>query len=194
VGGLAAGRMDEHYYFISYSRRDAPEFATRLADELRAGPPQYRAWVDRREMQPGQQDWDSQLVEAIKTCAALVFVMTTDSVRDESGCKNEWVAALRYKKPVIPVRLHAGAELPFRLNSLQFIDFSESFDTGVAQLRRHLAWVSTPAGVLQSLRSRQADAEFQLGRVAPEQEQRVRDDLDELTRRIEEQERVVNNP
>jgi tetratricopeptide (TPR) repeat protein len=185
--------MDEHY-FISYSRIDGADFAVRLTDDLRSGPPSHRVWLDVREMQPGQQDWDSQLVEAIKTCAAVLFVMTDDSVRDESGCKPEWVAALRYKKPVIPVRLDARSELPFRLSSRQFIDFSDSYETGVAQLRRHLAWTSTPAGLLQDLRNRRSDAGYELARARPEQRQRVEDEIAELTRRIDEQQRVVSNP
>src|SRR5687768_212302 len=118
--------MDDHY-FVSYSRVDGTDFAVRLADELEAGPPSYRAWVDVRELQPGRQDWDDQLVDAIKTCRGLLFVMSDDSVQSSSGCKNEWVWALKYKKPVIPVRMASGAALPFRLGSRQYVDFSQSF-------------------------------------------------------------------
>jgi hypothetical protein len=42
--------MDGHL-FISYSRVDGGEFALRLADELAAGPPPIRAWMDLRELQ-----------------------------------------------------------------------------------------------------------------------------------------------
>src|SRR5688572_1855537 len=105
--------MDDHY-FVSYSRVDGADFALRLADELQAGPPSHRVWVDRRKLQPGRQ-WDAQLAEAIQTCRGLLFVMTSDSVRDDSGCKDEWSSALKYKKPVIPVRLDAHAEPPSRL-------------------------------------------------------------------------------
>ena len=139
MGEFALGTMNGHY-FVSYSRIDGAEFALRLADELEAGPPSYRVWLDVREMQPGQQDWDRQLVEAIQTCAALLLVMTDDSVRDESGCKPEWVAALRYKKPVIPVRLVADVELPFRLSSRQFIEFSR-------QLRHRIGAAAKSPGV-----------------------------------------------
>ena len=102
------------YFFVSYSAVDAADFALSLADKLTAGPPSYHLWVDRRELQPGD-DWDEQLVEAIRGCRGLLFVMTADSVRAGSVCKDEWVRALRYKKPVIPLRLDAEAELPFRL-------------------------------------------------------------------------------
>ena len=102
---------------------------------------------------------------------------------------------MRYKKPVIPVRLHPGAELPFRLSSRQFIDFSDSFATGLAQLREHLAWRSTPAGVLQDLRDRRADAEHELPRAAgPAQRQRTEKELGELRRQIAEQRQVMQSP
>src|SRR4051794_24818385 len=94
--------LSQPHYFVSYSRADAADFAVTLADKLQAGPPPYRAWVDTRELQPGRQDWDDQIATAIQECAGLLFVMSVDSIRVGSGCKPEWVTALRYKKPVIP--------------------------------------------------------------------------------------------
>ncbi|MDQ3881250.1 MAG: TIR domain-containing protein, partial [Chloroflexota bacterium] len=182
------------HYFISYSRlEEGTRFALRLADELEAGPPPYRVFVDVRGMQPGP-DWDRQLVEAIQTCEGVLFVMTDDSVRDESGCKPEWVAALRYKKPVIPLRLSPRAELPFRLGSRQFIDFSDCFQTGLAQLRKHLSWRASPAGVLQDLRERLADAEYELPRADPAQRGRIGREIEELRARIDKQQQVVDSP
>src|SRR4051812_9226455 len=182
------------HYFISYSRLEVgTRFVLRLADVLVAGPPSYRVFVDVRDIQPGQ-DWDRQLVEAIRTCVGVLFVMTEDSVRDESGCKPEWVAALRYKKPVIPLRLSAEAELPFRLASRQFVDFSDGFATGLARLRKHLEWTGSPAGVLQDLGERLADAEYQLPRAAPAQRQRIEREIKELRARIATQQEVANSP
>jgi len=183
-----------HHYFVSYSRNDGADFALSLADKLQAGPPPYRVWVDTREMQPGRQDWDDQLVEAIQTCRGLLFVMSPDSVRIGSGCKDEWVWALKYKKPVIPVRLHADADLPFRLSSRQFVDFSQGFDTGLAQLRSYLSWASTPSGVLQELRNRLADAERELPRADPAQHPRIEQEIEQLRPRIDEQSRQVEDP
>src|SRR6476620_2498275 len=84
-------RMSD-YFFVSYSAVDGADFALTLADKLAAGPPSYHLWVDQRELQPGD-DWDEQLVEAIRGCRGLVFVMTADSVRAGSACKDEWVRA-----------------------------------------------------------------------------------------------------
>lgn len=76
----------------------------------------------------------AEIRDAIQGCAALIFVMMPDSVRDHSHCKAEWVWALKHKKPVIPVGMHSNAELPFRLGSLQRIDFTDQFAIGLAQL------------------------------------------------------------
>src|SRR4051794_25921583 len=109
------------HFFISYSRVDGKEFALEFADELVGGPEGFRVWLDQRDLRRSRQDWDDQLTEAIQTCAALLFVMTKDSVRVGSGCKDEWVWALKYKKPVMPVRVDADADLPFQLGSRQFV-------------------------------------------------------------------------
>jgi hypothetical protein len=73
-------------------------------------------WLDVDALQPGD-DWDTQIGDAIRECQGLLFLMTQDSVRDDSVCKNEWRWALKYKKPIIPLRFESTAELPFRLAS-----------------------------------------------------------------------------
>lgn len=181
-------------YFVSYSRVDGGDLALALADELEAGPPPHRAWVDVRELTVGREDWDDQIVEAIKSASALLFVMSVDSVRVGSGCKYEWVFALKYKKPVIPLRLDRDASLPFRLSSRQFVDFSEGFEPGLARLRSHLRWMASPEGELQELRNRLSDAERELPRVPPEQRPRIENEVEELRRRIEQQRRAVEDP
>jgi tetratricopeptide (TPR) repeat protein len=183
-GGLIP--MDERL-FISYSRADGGDFAYRLADELEAGPPRYPVWVDRRRVHPGREDWDDQLAEAIQTCRALLFVMTRDSVRVGSVCKDEWAWALKHKRPVIPVRADAEADLPLRLSSRQFVDFSASFADGLADLRRHLRWMSTPEGELKELQTRLAEAERELPRVDVGQQSRIEQEIKDLRQRIEAQ-------
>ena len=95
-------------FFISYSRVDAAEFAEQLADRLVAGSASYSVWLDVRDEQPGT-DWDNQIRDAIQACPGVLFLMTRDSVQDHSACKPEWVWALKYKKPVIPLRVDAEA-------------------------------------------------------------------------------------
>jgi tetratricopeptide (TPR) repeat protein len=180
-------------YFISYSRVDAEDFARRLADQLVAGPPSYPVWLDARDLQPGG-DWDTQIRDALQACGGVLFVMTADGVQDHSVTKSEWAWALKYKKPVIPLRVEAGAELPFRLASRQFLDFSDGFDVGLARLRTYLDSVGSPRWVLQDLQDQLAEAERELPRSDPEQRPRVRRDIDDLRRRVGEQERLVADP
>jgi tetratricopeptide (TPR) repeat protein len=149
-------------------------------------------WVDRRELQPGD-DWDEQLVEAIRDCRGLLFVMTADSVRTGSVCKDEWVRALKYKKPVIPLRLNAEAELPFRLGSRQFVDFSD-FAVGMARLREYLTWTSTPEGVLSELRTRRADAERELPRADPARRPQIEREIADLDQRVAAQRQAIEHP
>src|SRR5207244_4289231 len=127
------------------------------------------------------------IVEALKTCKGLLFIMTQDSVQDNSVCKDEWVRALKYKKPIIPLLLHRDAELPFRLGSRQYINFSGSYDGGLARLRGHLSWMDSPAGQLQSLKYRLMDAERELRRAEADQKERIQEDIDELKRQIARQ-------
>jgi len=133
------------HHFLSYSTIDGLDFALDLHDALEGGYPPIPLWMDKHNLQPGQ-DWDTQIVKAIRECDSLIFIMTTDSLRDNSVCKNEWTRALKYKRPIVPIRLHVDAEMPFRLGNRQFIDFSTDSSAGLAQLRAHLKWLSSPEG------------------------------------------------
>jgi len=181
------------HHFLSYARPDE-ETALKLCDELEAGPPAISVWIDRRDEVPGL-DWDTQIVEAIRACESLLFLMTPDSVDDTSGCKQEWTRALKYKKPIVPIRLRPDAELPYRLEPRQFIDFSASFDAGLARLRKHLAWLASPAGALQSLKDRLADARRDLRRVRdPHDRQRIEEEIAELQRQVAQQQGAIEDP
>jgi tetratricopeptide (TPR) repeat protein len=182
------------HHFISYSGADAREFAFKLHDALEAGPPHVPAWLDKRDITPGQ-DWDAEIEKAIRDCESLLFVMSEDSVEERSVCKNEWTWALRCKKPIVPLRYHPGAVLPFRLGNYQYIDFTETFDQALARLRNHLHWLGSPAGELRALEDRLAYAKRDLRRDrGPEQEARIQSDIAELEKDIESQQRIVADP
>ena len=183
-----------NHQFISYSSVDAEDFAIRLYDALKAGPPSIPVWLDKRDIKPGQ-DWDKQIAEAIRTCDSLIFIMTHDSVGDRSVCKLEWTRALTYKKPIIPVFLHADADIPFRLANRQYINFTDDFDIALAQLRNHLKWLGSPEGVLQAYKDRLEDAQRDLRRTQdPGKKVRIEDDIAGLEQQISEQQRIVDNP
>jgi len=178
------------HYFVSYSRVDGESFVDELADALETA--SYPLWVDRRRLRPG--DWDDQIAAAIKGCRGLVFVLSNDSAGPDSGCKAEWTQALKYKKPVIPIVLHAGAEMPMLLGPRQKIDFTASFDRGLAELREYLRWLESAEGALQELRHRLRDAERELPRADDSQRPRFHSEIEDLTRQIDEQRRALEDP
>ena len=190
IDGFA--RMPDHF-FISYSSVDGLPFSLKLADDLASGPPAFTVWLDKRHLRPSE-DWDEQIAEAIRACKALIFVMTSDSVAATSVCKQEWTRALRYKKPIIPLLAAPDAEMPFRLEPRQRINFTSAYDSSLAQLRRHLTWMDSPEGQLQALKHRLADAQRDLPRAQPDQQPRIRDDIAELNRQISQQQTILDNP
>jgi len=148
--------------------------------------------MDKHDLQPGQ-DWDNQITEAIRECASLIFIMTKDSLLDNSVCKNEWTRALKYKKPIVPIRLHAEAEMPFRLGSRQFIDFSTDSSAGLAKLRTHLKWLSSPKGKIQTLQDQLADAKRDLQRAKGAMITHIQEEIDQLQHNIAIQNTKLQN-
>lgn len=180
-------------YFISYSRIDGGKIAIKLADQLAAGPPSIEVWLDQRRLQPSA-DWDEQLVKALGACDGLLYVMTKDSISPRSECKKEWTRALKYKKPVIPLFFDREAELPFRLEPREYIDFTRSYEQGLARLREHVQWRATPAGVLHTLEERLEDARRDLARADATEVLRIEDEIAQLEHQIGEQRRIIADP
>jgi tetratricopeptide (TPR) repeat protein len=187
------------HHFISYSAVDALDIAMSLAAALEGGDPSIGVWLDKLEkdrhrLRPGEA-WDEQIVEGIRACDTLVFLLTPDSVHPNSVCKNEWTRALKYKKPIIPIRVERGVEMPFRLDPREAIELGRSFEKGIDRLRNHLVWLKSPAGVLRTLEERLADADRDLRRAADDQDrQRILDDMATLKQQIAHQREAVEKP
>ena len=183
------------HHFICYSEPfGGLNFALQLADALVSGPPTIDVWLDKRKLSAYVGDWDVAIDQAIRTCDSLIFIMTPDTVEDQSVCKNEWTWALKYKKPIVPVKWHPDAAAPFRLSSRQLVDFTASFETALARLRQRLQWLGSPTGQLHALKDRLADARRDFRRADPERAQRVQQEIAQLEAEIAERQKVVDNP
>jgi len=179
-------------HFISYSSIDGLDYAFQLADSLTAGTPKVECWIDRRKLTTMEGDWPSQIVDAIRKCDSFIFIITRDSVHTSSVCKNELQEAIRFKKPIIPVRLHKDADLPFRINCRQYIDFTVDYDAGLAKLRKEVQWLGTPEGELQLLTNRLADAQRDLKRASECERNRIVQEIQDISDQILERIRVLN--
>src|SRR5262245_15058667 len=110
--------------FISYSRRDASEFA----DELMAGIELagLAPFLDRHDIS-AVEDWETRLGGLIAQSDTVVFVITPESVKSQR-CVWEVERTLGLSKRLLPV-IHksvADADIPSQLSRLQFV----RFDTG----------------------------------------------------------------
>ena len=65
---------------------------------------------------------------------------------------------------------------------------------GLARLRTYLDSVGSPKWVLQELRDQLTEAERELPRADPAQRPRIEQDIEDLRRRIADQERLVADP
>lgn len=133
----AAG--DRLVVFISYSRRDATDFALELATALEAFG--HSAILDLQDISGGQ-DWRSRLRDLITEAHTVVFVMTPGSAASEV-CAWEVEEAYRLGKRLVPViAMPLGSvEPPERLRKLNYIYFfptpavpESGFGYGIAKL------------------------------------------------------------
>lgn len=180
-------------HFISYSKAEAADFARRLHGALSRGEPSFAVWLDQLDLIVGQ-DWDEQIAAAIRECESLIFVMTPDSVERRSRCKQEWSRALKCKKAILPLLLDRTAEMPFSLEPRQHLDFTGDFATSLGKLRRHLSWLTSPAGLLQGLKDRLEDARRALRRADPSDAPRIADEITQLERQTSDLQRAVDDP
>ena len=66
--------------FISYARIDGEKAAQALHDRLTRELPEKEIWMDRFDMQGGEQWW-TQIAGAIEESEYLVLVMTPEAVK-----------------------------------------------------------------------------------------------------------------
>jgi WD40 repeat protein len=115
-----AGKMLK--VFISYSRRDASQFADELVAGLElAG---FAPFIDRNDIKPGEP-WEDRLGGLIAQSDTVVFVITPEAVKSER-CAWEVDRTLALSKRLLPVVHKPENDIPEKLRRLQFV----RFDTG----------------------------------------------------------------
>ncbi|HXH93034.1 MAG TPA: toll/interleukin-1 receptor domain-containing protein [Thermoanaerobaculia bacterium] len=122
-------------YFLSYTRADE-KFALRLTDDLRASG--VDLWVDQRDIKLSTP-WDRAIEAALRSCAAVVVVLSPRAVGSENVL-NEVGFALDHGKDVIPVLLEA-CEIPIRISRLQRVDFTGDYDVALERCRTTLGGI-----------------------------------------------------
>lgn len=180
-----------NHHYLCYAPREGGAQARRLHEALRqAG---ARPWLDQVDT-PAGYDPEAAREDALRECATLLLVLTPASAAVQSESAREWRRALQYKKPIIVVSFAPGVELPLMLGNRPVLDFSASFDTSLAGLRRYLDELNTPAGQLRELEYRLADAERELRGATAEQRMRVERDIAQLEKEISTQRAIARDP
>ena len=123
--------------FVSYAREDSA-FARRLCGDLRASG--FDVWLDQLDIRAGDP-WDQAVEASLKQSGAVIVILSPSSVASRSVL-DEVSYALDSDKRVLPVLLER-CDVPLRLRRLHYMDFTDDYDVGLADLIRSLS----PAGV-----------------------------------------------
>ena len=133
IGSDHAMTSKESMLFFSYARADS-EFVLKLATDLRSAGASI--WIDQLDLPPGVP-WDDAIQKALRTCPALVVVLSPTSVAARN-VMDEVSFALQNAKQLVPI-VYRKCDIPYRLARLNYIDFSSDYNDGFEQLRKVLA-------------------------------------------------------
>jgi hypothetical protein len=117
-----------HRLFISYSRVDLA-FALKLAKDL--GARGFTVWIDEQAI-PAGANWDVQVEEGIRKSDCVLAILSPASV-DSQQVRDEVLLAMDEGKRIIPI-LYQPCEVPMKLRRLQRVDFTASYEQGLARL------------------------------------------------------------
>src|SRR5258708_1615796 len=127
--------------FISHANPEDNAFSLWLGAKLAAMG--YEVWADVMRLHGGA-DWQRELEQALRTRAVKVLVVCTPGSVAKQGVRNEIEIAsklsndLKDHEFIIPLKLKAY-DSPFRIAHAQYVNFSESWATGLAELVELLA-------------------------------------------------------
>jgi hypothetical protein len=128
------------YAFISYAREDRPFVAKVTADLRAAG---LDSWTDLDRIQPGA-DWEKAITDALSGAAVVLYVSSQHSGRSR-WMEYELRTVLPREASVIPLILDEQGEhtLPDDLRRVQWIDFRQGYEGGLATLLRATSHLRT---------------------------------------------------
>lgn len=120
--------------FISYSRANR-EFVARLIHDLQAH--DIDIWIDKKDLKPGEPDWEESLRIALRSTYAVVFVASPDSRRSRF-VKDELRIAEMYNHPIYPIWISGTSlmeAMPIGMGGVQIIDMRMSaYESGLEEL------------------------------------------------------------
>src|SRR6266508_3775490 len=194
VPALREGPAMATSIFLTYARSDGDDFSRELADALRRRREGFTVIRDRDEHYAGL-DWQDWVEASIKGSDVLLFVMTRKSVKSRP-CKNEWRLAQEHDIRVIPLLVHRVTR-PMGLGDAHYIDFTGDQEVGFRELIANLRHLQEeqPRHRLRVFEAEYAAAERDLEQGGPRlEERRARKDVDWARERVEQQQRVADDP
>lgn len=130
--------------FLSYNRKSEAVARILVSDIESLG---HVAWFDQ-DLSGGQAWWD-QILEKIRNCDVLAFLMDAHSV-ESTACKRELDYALALRKTILPIMAADGVLinlLPKEISEHQFIDYRNQDRDSIKNLAKALNKIP-PAGAL----------------------------------------------
>ena len=129
--------------FLSYARSDG-SIVDKIAQDLKRN--EIGVW-DSQDLRPGQS-WQPQIEKAINT-ADFMLLFLSPAILESKTVWHEYEAALARQAEVggsrlIPVLLEQVEEVPAFLATLQYVDFTRSYDNGLQALLQILRAPSGP--------------------------------------------------
>ena len=118
--------------FICYSHEDR-SFAVQLAAQLREKG--VGVWLDR-DIRKGQ-NYRRAIEDALRSCDRMLVILSPASA-ESAEVEAEWERVLKRNKDVIPV-LYKRCEIPYRLGTFEFVDFTENSDQALEELLSSLS-------------------------------------------------------
>jgi hypothetical protein len=128
--------------FISYNRR-SEAIVRALADDIEALG--HAVWLDQ-ELSGGQVWWN-HILEQVRQCDVLVFVLDPEAL-NSTACKREYGYAADLGKPILPVLASGELStnlLPPALSQIQFVDYRVQDRVAALRLARALTSVPPPS-------------------------------------------------